>query len=263
MKIDWNRVKKQTLWSYEDLIKKLQGVLAYEFVQKHYNHTMKQAQRYAGKVRCGYLQNRGDMTAYIDDMIANLEKLETLRIGTYSRLVAQVATREQCLTFLQQTDFDFDCLIQTLNYLLRWVLPFKTPVREFIDRDCVAEAKSLEVLKQHKVGSNLDLLAVGLTKATRLQFSCTTGIHVTFVTALVHKADISRLAYVRGKTVKHLCGGGYDTLDKIAGANLAEMEKQMDAYYRTMGKSLADFRAVIPLSWMIGGAQILPHVVQE
>lgn len=78
----------------------------------------------------------------------------------------------------------------------------------------------------------------------------------------MHKADISRLAYVRGNTVKHLCGGGYDSLGKIAAASLAEMEEKMDAYYRTLGKSLADFRSVIPLSWMIGGAKILPRVVE-
>jgi hypothetical protein len=41
------------------------------------------------------------------------------------------------------------------------------------------------------------------------------------------------------------------------------MEKKMDAYYRTLGKSLADFKSVIPLSFMIGGARILPTVVEE
>jgi len=39
---------------------------------------------------------------------------------------------------------------------------------------------------------------------------------IASVITLVHKVDISRLAYVRGKTVKHLCGGGYDSLEKIA-----------------------------------------------
>lgn len=263
MNIDWSSVKKQTLWSYEDLISRLQEVLACGFVQQHYNHTMKQARSYARKVRSGYLQDRGDQTAYIDKMIANIERLETLRIGTYSELVDQVATREHCTTFLRRTDFEFAPLIQTLNYLLRWVLPFKAPVREFIDVDRAAEVEYLEALKRFRVGSNLALLEVGQTEAARLQFSGMTGLPVAFVTALVHKADISRLAFVRGKTVRHLCGGGYDTLDKIAGADLAEMEKNMDAYYRTLGKSLSDFRSVIPLAWMIGGAQILPRVVHD
>lgn len=191
------------------------------------------------------------------------KKLETLRIETYSQLVDQVATRESCLIFLQQTGFSFDQLIQTLNYLLRWVLPFKTPVREFVNVDRIEELKYLEVLKRHSVGSNLDLLEACQTKASRLHFSKMTGIPIAYVTALAHKADISRLAYVRGKTVRHLCGGGYDTLDKIAGAYLADMEKNMDTYYRTLGKNLAAFRAVIPLSWMIGGAQVLPRLVQD
>jgi hypothetical protein len=51
-------------------------------------------------------------------------------------------------------------------------------------------------------------------------------------------------------------------LRKIAAADLAEMEEKMDAYYQTLGKSSADFRSVIPLTWMIGGAKILPRVVK-
>lgn len=262
VKIDWDSVKKQTLWSYEDLIKKLLSVLAYNFVQEHYDHTMKQAQGYAKKLRRGYLQNRGDMAVYIEGITTHLENLEARRIGTYSSLVHQVATRAQCVAFLQENDFDFDALIQTLHYLLRWVLPFRTPMREFIDADDDVEVKYLEALKKQKIGSNLDLLEVGRTRVGRVQLASTTGIPVAFVVALVHKVDISRLAYVRGKTVKHLCGGGYDSLRKIATADLAEMEEKMDAYYRTLGKSSADFRSVIPLTWMIGGARILPRVVK-
>jgi hypothetical protein len=262
MTIDWNRVKSQTLWSYEDLIKKLESVLAYPFVQEGYNHTMPQAQAYAVSIRRGYLQDRGEMTAYIDGIAAHLETLETRGIGTYSELVHQVASREQCAAFLHETDFDFDALIQTLNYLLRWVLPFKTPLREFIDVDHEADLQVLEALKKAKIGSNLDLLEAGRTEAGRVQIARDAQAPVAFVITLVHRADISRLAYVRGKTVRHLCGGGYDSLEKIAKANLAEMEERMELYYRTLGKSLADFKSVIPLAWMIGGAQILPRVLE-
>jgi hypothetical protein len=139
-------------------------------------------------------------------------------------------------------------------------LPFKAPLREFIDADDGADVHALAALKKQKIGSNTDLLEAGRTEAGRVRLASTADVSTALVTALVHRADISRLAYVRGKTVKHLCGGGYDTLEKIANAGLAEMEERMDAYYRTLGKSLADFKAVIPLSWMIGGAGILPRV---
>ena len=261
MDIDWDLVKQQTLWSYEDLIGKLQAVLSYNFVQEYYNHNMKQAQGYAKSIRRGYLQNRGEMTAYIDSIANHVEDLERRWTGTYAELVQQVAAREKCVAFIQQTDFDFEQLIQILNYLLRWVLPFKAPIREFIDVETVVGAQYLEALKRQKIGSNLDLLEAGRTGAGRAQLVSATKIPAAFIMTLVHKTDISRLAYVRGKTVKHLCGGGYDTLDRIANADLGEMEEKMDAYYRRLGKSLADFKSVIPLAWMIGGAKILPRVV--
>lgn len=260
--IDWDSVKKQTLWSYEDLIGKLLLVLAYGFVQEHYNHTMEQAQDYAGQIRRGYLQDRGENVAYIDGMATRFETLATRGIENYSELVHQVATRKDCVAFLQQTGFDFDQLIQTLNYLLRWVLPFRTPMREFIDADNAVHAAYLEALKKQKIASNLDLLEAGRTEQGRVQLANTTEIPLSVMTAWVHRADISRLAYVRGRTVKHLCGGGYDSLERIASANLAEMEEKMDAYFRTLGKRLTDFKAAIPLEWMIGGAQILPRVVK-
>jgi hypothetical protein len=262
MELDWHQVKKQTLWTYENLIKKLLDVLAYGFVQKHYNHTMPEAQSYAHKIQQGYRQHQND-TTFIDHIVAGLKRLETLQIETYLNLVYQVETREKCVVFLQKTDLNFDELIQTLNYVLRWVLPFKSPVREFIDVDNDTHQAYLAILKQHQLGSNLDLLEHGRTRAGRVELSRVTEVPEVFILGLVHRADISRLAYVRGKTVKHLCGGGYDTLDKIAKAEIERMEAEMDAYYRTIGKCLADFKSVILLPWMIGGARILPRMVEE
>jgi hypothetical protein len=262
MSIDWKKVKKQTLWSYEDLIHKLRSVLAYDFVRKYYNHSMKQAQEYALKIQRGYLQNRGEKTAWINSLVSSFAALEARRVGTYSTLVNRVATREDCLAFLQHTDFDFDQLIQTLSYLLRWVLPFKTSLREVVGGDDSEDAIYLDALREQMVRSNLDLLEVGRTKPGRIRLSRTAGIPEARITALVLRADITRLAYVRGKTVKHLCAGGYDSLVKIAAADLAQMEEDMDAYYRTLGKSPANFRSVVPLSWILGGAKILPRVVR-
>jgi len=34
-----------------------------------------------------------------------------------------------------------------------------------------------------------------------------------YILELTHRADMSRLAYVRGKTIMHLSGGGYNTLN--------------------------------------------------
>jgi len=262
MEIDWDYVKKRTLWNYENLIKKTLDVFTYGFVQEHYNHTMEEAESYSKKIQQGYLQNQNDAT-FIDNIAPNLRTLANLQIETYLDLVRQVETREKCENFLHRTNFSFEKLIDTLNYLFRWVLPFKLYLRELIDVDNDTHKAHLEILKQHKLRSNLDILERCRTRTGRTELSKATGITETFILALVHRADVSRLAYVRGKTVKHLCGGGYDTLDKIANADVEKMEADMDAYYKTIGKRFADFKSVIPLPWMIGGAKILPRVVEE
>ncbi len=261
MEIDWKLVKKKTLWDYDDLVGKLLEVLAYDLVNEHYNHTMAEAIDFAAKVQVGYLRGRSEALS-IQMISANFQKLNDSGIGGYLDLVRRVESKEKCTGFLTQTGFSFEDLIEILNYLFRLVLPFKFPLRELFDLASEQQNSYYELTKREKLRSNLDILEKGRKTSGRAELCASTGIPAGFIESLVHKADISRLAYVRGKTVMHLCGGGYDTLGKIAGAELAEMEKAMEAYYKTLGKRLSDFQAVIPLDWMIGGAQILPRVVE-
>ncbi len=260
--LDWRRVKQLTLWSYEDLIAKLQEALAYPFVQRLYDHSLPEAQVFARAVRRGYLNDRGDSTAFIDRICESLAALQACEVSSYAALLSQIDSREKCAEFLDRTGFDFAALIEVLSYLLRWVFPFKFPLRELIDVENPAELSALHALKKQRLFSNLDLLESASSLNGRVALAGEAQLPLGFLTSLVHKADISRLAFVRGKTVRHLCGGGYATLAQLAFADLPEMERRMDAYYHTLGKSLSDFKAVIPLAWMVGGAQILPPLVE-
>jgi len=261
VKIDWDEVKKKTLWHYEDLIEKMLSILDYGFVQKHYNHTMDEAAAFSECIRHGY-QHNGREAAFIDEITKHFRILNGLDIQNYEAFVRQIDTRAKCEVFLEKTGIDFEALIQILNYLFRWVLPFNCPVKELVEADDNVIAY-LEILKKDRIRSNLDVLEKCNTKGNRVQLARDTGIAETFILDLAHRADISRLAYVRGKTVKHLWGGGYNTLEKIANADLRQMETDMSAYYTTIGKSFSDFKAAIPLDWMIGGAKILPRVLEE
>lgn len=111
--------------------------------------------------------------------------------------------------------------------------------------------------------AQLDLLDQGCTAVKRAQLAEATGIPRPFLLPLIHQADLSRLAYVRGKTVRHLCGGGYDTLAKLASADLQEMEAAMSVYYQTVGKRFADYKSMVPLAPLVGGARSLPKIVAE
>jgi len=261
MIIHWDFVKKKTLWSYEDLIKKLYQTLSYDFVQEHYNHSMDEAIDYVNEIHAGYFQHRGDR-AWLDGLITNFTWLKRVGIQNYLDLVQQVDSREKCEAFLQESGMGFPELIETLNYLLRWVLPFPTPLREFFDTADATQMVYVQSLKQQGIMTNLDLLEQGRTAVKRAHLAELTGIPAEFLLRLIHQADLARLAYVRGKTVRHLCGGGYDTLAKLATAELPELEAAMNAYYHSLDKRPTDFKAAVPLAPLIGGARSLPQVVE-
>jgi hypothetical protein len=259
MEINWDVVKKKTLWHYEDLIKKLLNTLGYSFVQEYYNHSMGEAVTFTEKVQSGYLRDEEE-GGFIGEVSSTFDRLRRMRVENYLDLVQKIENKEQCESFLADAELNFENLIQALNYLFRWVLPFKLYLRELVDED--EDNRHLKTLNRHGIKSNLDLLETCRTRSGRTDLSSATGIDEHFLLTLANRADISRLAYVRGKTVMHLCGGGYDTLSKIAEAEPKKMESDMAVYYRSIGKSFADFKSVIPLDWMIGGARILPSVVE-
>lgn len=261
MEIDWELVKKRTLWHYEDLIKKINAVLSYGFVKYYYDHALPEAVSYSEKLRQGY-RLQGKEPTFIIEITAYLKILAELDIMNYSDLLGRVDTKAKCATFLQETGFSFEALIAVLNYLFRWVLPFKCPVKELVDTVVTADDTFYCVLKEQKIRSNLDVLETYRTRQSRARFSKETGLPEELLFELVNRADLSRIAYVRGKTIMHVCGGGYCTLDKIAAADMKKMESDMATYYASIGKSYSDFKAVIPLDWMIGGARVLPRVVE-
>jgi hypothetical protein len=91
-----------------------------------------------------------------------------------------------------------------------------------------------------------------------------TRLPLEFVTSLVHRADIARLPFVRRKTLLPVCGAGYDTLAKIAAADVSQMESDLDVYFqRTQGKPWKNYKAVIVLRELVAGAKALPMIMEE
>jgi hypothetical protein len=73
MNTDWAYVKKATLWHYEELLKKLNAVLAYPIIRQAYNHTMPQAADYAR----GLFPDKNILAGeYPAEIIVTLKRLE-------------------------------------------------------------------------------------------------------------------------------------------------------------------------------------------
>ncbi len=260
MDYPWDEVKKITLWQYEELIVKLNTVLAYPLIRQAYDHSMPQAMAFSRALFSDRDIAGGEFPAPI---LATFERLQSAGVCCWTDLLAKVATREALTGFIEQQRLAFEEVIQVLNYLLRWALPFYTASRELLDHADAQEMAYYAILKQHRIMCSFDLLEQGRTGADRQVLAQQTGLPKEFVSSLVQRADIARLPYVRRKTILPVCGAGYDSLAKIAAADLSKMEQDMEAYFqRTQGKSFADYKSVIILQGLITWARALPEILR-
>jgi hypothetical protein len=258
---NWDYVKKTTLWRYEDLIKKLRVVTAYPVIWQAYNHNMTQADAFARHLFLDKNIEAGEFPARILD---TFEHLKSAGIKDWGSLLSKVSTSDKCASFVTEHNLNFEEFIEVLNYLLRWAFPFQTSSRELLEHESSQEMSCHEVLKRHKLMNSFDILEQGCTSAGRRALAKLTGLPLEFVTTLVHRADIARLPFVRRKTILPVCGAGYDTLAKIAAADLAQMESDMEAYFQRMhGKSWKNYKSVIVLKMLVTGAQALPVIMEE
>lgn len=257
MEIDWNAVKKMTLWSYEDLIAKILKVLSYSFVQEHYNHNMIEAENYATRL-LGYDPR---YAKYVSKWIEIFKKLHSLKVENYTELVHQVENREKCEEFLRKSKLPFKDLIAVLNYIFRWVLPFRNVyLRELTDTSSETHKKYIEELRKLNIKFNLDILEHGRNREGREKISRETGIPLTFILDLINRADLTRLPYMSRKMVNHLRSGGYDSIDKLAQADVRKLKEDMKSYFNKVGIRLS--RSFIELEGIVQWAKTVPKIVE-
>ena len=254
--IDWNLVKKMTLWDYEELIKKILDVFSYSFVQEYYNHNMSEAIDYVRRL-LGY---NPKYAKHVSKTTNTLKSLGGLRVENYTDLILKVENKEKCEDFLRKAQLSFEDFIATLNYIFRWVLPHKLYLRELIDTENESHKNYIEELRKHKIRFNLDILECGRTRRGRAKLAKETGIPKPFILDLVNLADMSRLPYSNRKTVKHLSAGGLDSVAKLAQVDSEKISEVMKSYFDPIGVKLSGF---IDLKGIAQWAKTIPTIVKD
>lgn len=258
MEFEWEKVKEWTLWHYEDLIKRISKVFEYDFVIENYNMTLNAAKVYTeGLLNFG----EGKYDTYSEEIITTLQSLEKQGVKDYIKLVEEVETREKCEALVNRTKVPFRELIRLLSHIFRWVLPFTAPIKEFLDRDDDNHMSYATKLREIGVRNNLDILDKGRSQDERKMISTKTGISEDFLLDLVNKADISRIPYVRGKTVKIFCNAGYDKLQKIAETSTDVFVTDLKEYLQTVGIKFS--KSFIEPDGAIAQARVLPPLVDQ
>lgn len=260
MGIDWKEVGRlvKPSPSYEELIKRIREVLSYGFVKKYYNHNMKEAEEYSTRLLgCDPKQRYRE---FMERLSKVFKQLDSLNVQSYSELIHLVETKEKLEEFHNRTNLALNELIRVLKYLHSWVLPTKMYLRELIDKKSQTQNEYTTILGKNNIKFTLDILDKGSSKETREKIAIDTSIPEDFVHDLANRAGFTRMPYISGKTVKHYFGGGYNSLEKLASADLKQLTKDMTEYFESIGMRLR--RSFIELDSNMTIAKILPRIIE-
>jgi len=258
MGVNWSRVKELTLWQYDELMSKLQNVLSYSFVQQKYNRKLGGVRKFAKSL----LSYREDdkLSEYSDRISKTLRQIEIFGIRDINDLVSTVEDCDECENFIEYSNILFEDLVVLLNCLLRWILPFARPIRDFVDSKNSLELENLARLRKREIRNNLDMIEQCRTPAARESMAVLADVSKEFILELVHRTDISRIPYVRGKTVAILNSAGYPTLDSIANAAIERMIPKLQKSLEVEGKKFS--RSFMDPEGAIAQAQVLPKLIE-
>jgi len=258
MGLDWGRVKELTLWQYEEIIEKLLHVLSYNFVQKKYNRKLNETR----KMFLEFFKNRDDdkYSAYSASVSDTLRQVEIFGIRNIAELVETIQEQNDCTNFVEISNVSFEGLIQLLNCCLRWLLPFARPIIDFIDTDNKEHITYLSSLRKRGIKNNLDMIEKCHTAEGRQTFAVLTDVPLDFILELTHRTDISRIPYIRGKSVRIFNAAGYETLEEIANASAEKMIAKLEESLRSEGKKFS--RSFIDPEGAITQAKVIPSLFE-
>lgn len=180
-------------------------------------------------------------------------------VDGYGGFLNSVRDREGLERFHKASGLPMRDIIGSLHYLLRWLLPSRIYLSQLIDREDTSQKEHVAALRGTGIRFTLDILEKGMTAEARRQVAVEAGIPVEFVTDLVNRADLTRMPYISGKTVRHYFGAGYRSLASLASADLEMLQGDVRKYLSSQGIRLS--RSFIELDSGIQIAGVLPKIV--
>ncbi len=258
MPIEWSTDLKQALRpipNYEDLIKRLEEGYRYPSIRRLYAMTLSQAAEFTLALLGGDPRRRYD--AWAAQLAGLFRRLEKTASDTCA-LVLAVNSRAKFEAYITENNITALEMIDLLKYWLYRVLPSKYYLRE-IAEEADEDQAYVETLRGLGVRFNLDLLEKGQHAAGRQALAAEAGVPLEWIEDLVHRADVSRMAYTRGASVRNFFHAGYNSLEKLAQANPAELTAAMEAYGRSVGMN---FKHGMEFDSAVAVARVTPKLVE-
>ena len=258
MPTDWNKVQQalSPLKSFEEMVKRWQEALAFEFVRSAYNYSLPALLDYTH--RCLGKDTRGRFGDYESRLTAILTALQECGVRDVLDLAERTSTRPGLEALADLSGLAAHEIAIALQFLSYWFIPTAKPLSSLVRPGSELEA-AIQTLRRQGIRSNLELLQDGRTRLGREQIVESSGLPAAVVEELVQRADLSRLPWASKATISNIIGAGYGSLSRLVDAEPEQLYQDFFRYGAAIGKNLK-LGNEIDNSYRI--AKLMPRVVE-
>ena len=237
MPINWDEFQKELfpIKDYQDLTKRMRVSFGYAFVVERFNLSMPELISYTHKLLGG--DARGRYVEYETQVVRIISSLLQAGVQTVLDLKSKAESAEALETFVQQSGLDARDIARILKYLIYWFIPGEKYLSGLI-RDDPETGDAVKILQGIGIRTNLELLDKGIRSEGRKSMAEATGLPEEVITALVNRADFSRLPWSSKATISNIIGAGYESMEKLASANPDRLYEDFFRYGKSIGKNL-------------------------
>jgi hypothetical protein len=260
--LTWNFYNNQK-WPYDLFIRTyILKPMEYGFVKDYYDRSIGDF-RYPAKTlerMISTLPLKPEGSAWF---LTTLDAFERAGVRMLFAFIDLVATRKQAEELLQHTGLPLLHLMGTLDFFKQWWFPFGAQLRQLVEDSDQSLIDQIAVLKKHGFAQGFKFLDSGRTRAGRKNLAGQTGIPDTIILDLVHRADVTRIPYVSGGTVKRMWAIGYNSLESLRSADPEEYFSRVSRYYASLHKANPFDARLEYIRDFLGDARRVPEVVEE
>jgi hypothetical protein len=203
---------------------------------------------------------RPEGTAWFMDTLAAVEKSG---IPTLFAFIHRIATRKQAEVFIKENGIPLLNLMAVLDFFKQWWFPFGAQLRQLVEDNDQTSIGAIDTLKAHGFSQGFVLLDTGRKQAGRVKLAAQTGIPEGIIRDLTHRADVTRIPYVSGSTVKRCWAIGYDSLEKLRQTDAEEFYARVCQHYSALQKVIPMDAKLEYLRNMLRDARRMPIVVRD
>ena len=259
MAINWKQVEEglSPIKNYEELCRRLKGSFSYPFIQDTYDFSTQELIVYTQRLLGG--DSRGRYKEYETNLTHTMKRLDKAGCESVYKLISQTDSKEQLERFVDQIEIPAVEITRLLKYLIYWFIPSEKYLSGLV-RPGSNMRETIQVLAEHGIRTNLQLLQQGITQEGRTSLAELTGLPLEVIMQAVNRADFSRMPWASKATISNIIEAGYPSIASLAGADPEQLYADFFRYGKSIGKNLK-LGNEIENSYRI--AKIIPILVKK